>query len=362
MKKNIAIFILLICLISCSHFKEQLQQQFQQPSLINSASRGNISEIKAFIQSGANINEQDKDGYRRTPLMHAIANSKMEAAEYLINAGADVKIKDSSGYDALIMAVDMGNDGLEVIDMLLDKGADINSRDLNGWTPIMHTLAFYNSSTIARLLIKRGADLNVKDPATSKSLDALALDYRQPGLAAEFKEAMSRDVNDVYDAKIVFIMESQFLMSESYYFNILVGERIVNMKPNSINYIDIHSGHHNIIIKEPSFEGDYKITLDAVVGQTYYFLVTQRKGKAVGRVLEIVGEGVGSAVGIGTAGGIAGEAVGGLIGGLIGVGAGATVESQVDAKDAFSAGLFTITSLEESVAKEKIKALSKTKK
>ena len=353
MKNIIAIFILLICLISCAHF--------QQPSLINSASRGNISEIKAYIQSGANINEQDKDGYRRTPLMHAIANHKIEAATYLIQAGANVKIKDSYGFDALIIASEMGNDGLEVIDLLLDKGADINSKDENGWTPIMHTVGVNNSLNTARLLIKRGADLNVKDPSTSKSLDDLALYYRNPGLAAEFKDAMSRNVNDIYDAKVVFIMESQFLMSDNYHFDILVGDHIVNMKPQSINYIDIRSGPHNIVIKGSSFEGDYKISLDAVAGQTYYFLVTQRKGKEVGRVLEIVGDVVGSAVGIGTAGGIAGEAVGGLIGGLIGVGAGATVESQVDGEEAFLGGLFSITSLKESIAKEKIKALSKTK-
>ena len=329
MKKIIAIFILLTCLISCSHFKEHLQQQFQQPSLINSASRGNISEIKAFIKSGANINEQDKDGYNRTPLMHAIANSKMEAAKYLINAGANIKIRDYAGFDALIIASEMGNDGLEVIDLLLDKGADINSKDENGWTPLMHTIGVNNSLKTARLLIKRGADLNVKDPATSKSLDDLALHWRNPGLAAEFKEAISRKGNDVYDAKIVFIRESNPLMLSKYYIDIAIDGRTITMDMSeaSFDYIDIRSGKHNIEIRGGWFEGSYKISLDAQSGKTYYYKLNRRVGN------------------------VAAVLAGGIMFSL--------AESSIKGD---KAGPVEIIPLEESVAKEKIKSLSQKKK
>jgi hypothetical protein len=344
MKKIIAIFILLTCLISCSHFKEQLQQQFQQPSLINSASRGNIPEIKAFIQSGANINEQDKDGYSRTPLMHAIANSKMEAAKYLINAGANIKIRDYAGFDALIIASEMGNDGLEVIDMLLDKGADINSKDENGWTPLMHTVGVNNSFKTARLLIKRGADLTVKDPATSKSLDDLALYYRNPGLAAEFKEAISRNVNDVYDSKIVFIRESNPLMLAKYYIDIEIdGRRIsMNLSEASFDYIDIRSGKHEIVIKGWWFEGSYKISLDAQSGKTYYFELNRRAGNVAAGFI-----------------GAATSPIGGAVGVALGSIAFSLAESSVKGD---KAGPVEIIPLEESMAKEKIKALSQTKK
>ncbi|NLT52921.1 MAG: hypothetical protein GXX85_18605 [Ignavibacteria bacterium] len=344
MKKIIAIFILLTCLISCSHFKEQLQQQFQQPSLINSASRGNISEIKVYIQSGANINEQDKDGYSRTPLMHAIANSKMEAAKYLINAGANLKIRDYAGFDALIIASEMGNDGLEVIDMLLDKGADINSKDENGWTPLMHTVGVNNSFKTARLLIKRGADLTVKDLATSKSLDDLALYYRNPGLAAEFKEAMSRNVNDVYDSKIVFIRESNPLMLTKYYIDIEIdGRRItMNLSEASFDYIDIRSGKHDIVIKGGWFEGSYKISLDAQSGETYYFELNRRAGNVAAGFIGAAAAPIGGAVGIA----------------LVSIGY-SLAESSIKGD---KAGPVEIIPLEESVAKEKIKVLSKTNK
>jgi|GEM_PF-861462 len=343
MKKIIAIFILLTCLISCSHFKEQFQQHFQQPSLINSASRGNIPEIKEYIQSGANINEQDQDGYSRTPLMHAIANNKMEAAKYLISAGANVKIRDYSGFDALIIASEMGNDGLEVIEMLLDKGADINSKDENGWTPIMHTVGVNSSYKTARLLIKRGADLKVKDPATSKSLYDMALYYRNPGLAAEFKEAMSRNVNDVYDAKIVFIRELNPIMITNYYIDIAIDERRINinMSEASFDSIDIHSGKHDIIIRGGWFEGSYKISLDAQSGKTYYFELNRRAGNVAAGFI-----------------GAATSPIGGAVGVALGSIAFSLAESSVQGD---KAGPVEIIPLEESVAKEKIKALSKTK-
>jgi hypothetical protein len=65
MNKRAAIVIAVICLAGCTHF--------QPSSLIKSSSKGNLAEINAYIQAGANINEQDKQGYNRTPLMHAIS-------------------------------------------------------------------------------------------------------------------------------------------------------------------------------------------------------------------------------------------------------------------------------------------------
>jgi len=315
MNKIVTIVVAIIYLFACSH---------TNPSLINSSSKGNLAEIKNFIQSGENIDEQDDYGYKRTPLMQAIANNKMEAAKYLIKNGANVKIKDASGFDALIIASQMGNDGLEIIDLLLDRGADINSKDLNGWTPLMHTIGVNNSLKTARLLMKRGANLQVKDPATGKSLDSLALYYRQPGLAAEFKEAMTKGINVVYDAKIVFIRESNPLMLANYYIDIEINDRLINMNMSKAgsDYIDILAGKHDIIIKGPSFAGAYKITLDAQAGKTYYYELRRRAGNVVAAVF-------GSVIGMAIEAAASGD----------------------------KAGPVEIIPLEESIAIEKLKAL-----
>lgn len=315
MNRVIAIVILMICLVSCAHF--------QPASLLKSSSTGNLTEIKAYIQSGANINEQDPD-YGRTPLMNAVANYKIEAAKYLIQAGANVKIKDSYGYDALTLAVEMGNDGLELINMLLDNGADINSKDLAGWTPIMHTMGGYNNLNAARLMIRRGADLTVKDPSTSKSLYDLALYYKQPGLAAEFKEAITNNGSIKYDSKIVFIRESNPLMIGSYNTEIAIDDRTINinMSEASSDHIEIRSGKHDIMIKGGWFEGSHKISLDAEPGKTYYFELHRRVGN------------------------VAATMVGGIIGGAI--------EASVKGD---KAGPIEIIQLEESQAKEKMKTL-----
>lgn len=279
MSRVAVLSFVVMCLVSCTH---------TQPSLINSSSKGNLSEIKAFIKSGSNINEPDNYGYARTPLMHAIANNQIEAARYLIQAGADVKIQDSYGYDALIIASEMGNDCLELIDLMLDKGADINSKDKAGWTPIMHTINVNNSLKTARLLIKRGADLNVKDPDTQKSLYDMALYYRNPGLAVEFKEAMARNGKaDEYDTKIVFIRESNPLMLTNYYTDISINGRIItmNLKEAGSDYIGVRSGKQDIIIKGSWYEGSYKISLDAQSGKTYYFELVRRAGNVAATMI-----------------------------------------------------------------------------
>ncbi len=316
MNRIIVIVISMIFLFGCAHF--------QPASLLKSSSTGNLTEIKAYIQSGANINEQDPR-YGRTPLMNAIANHKIEAAKYLIQAGANVNIKDPYyGYDALIIAVEMGNDGLEFIDLLLDNGADINSEDLGGWTPIMHTLNAYNTLNAARLLIKRGADLRVKASTSFESLYDMALYYKQPGLAADFKEAMANNGIIKYDSKIVFIRESNPLIIGGYNIEIAIDDRTINMNMSeaSSNYIDIHSGKHEVMIKGGFYEGSHKISLDAEPGKTYYFELYRRAGN------------------------VAAAMVGGVIGGAI--------EAAVKGD---KAGPVEIIQLEESQAKEKMKAL-----
>lgn len=49
--------------------------------------RGDISTIKFLIQSGADLNIQDKE--ENTALMHAIINRRLFIAIYLVSVGAD---------------------------------------------------------------------------------------------------------------------------------------------------------------------------------------------------------------------------------------------------------------------------------
>lgn len=57
------------------------------------------SDIDKLIESGTNINTQDKE--KRTPLIHTIIDNKLEMTKILIQKGADVNLQDYIGYTAL---------------------------------------------------------------------------------------------------------------------------------------------------------------------------------------------------------------------------------------------------------------------
>jgi len=73
---------------------------------------------------------------------------------------------------------------------LLDKGADINAKDRDGWTPLIKAAAG-GFTDLARLLLERGADMDVVD-----SLERSASMYAGlPGheeIATLFKEARAK--------------------------------------------------------------------------------------------------------------------------------------------------------------------------
>lgn len=115
---------------------------------------GHINVVKVLIENGANVNAKDKYGI--TPLMYASENGHFEIAKLLIEKGADINAK---------------NWRLEIAKLLAEKGADISSVPSTGHkcgfseggaTPLLFAV-LNGHYDIAKLLISRGSDINVKD-------------------------------------------------------------------------------------------------------------------------------------------------------------------------------------------------------
>lgn len=272
---------------------------------------------------GANVNS--KDSREATALMHAVWNGKSDLAKLLINKGADVNAKDKQKGDALIYAVDNGD--YELTELLLDKGANVNSKDFTNTTPIMHAVLRTTNEKLVSLLIERGANLDEKDDEGYTPLE-YALYVRKFALAEEIKKGMAYVRKDMPGAKIVFIREAEFLSTAQDVFIYIDDKIVANLySENSTEYIDINSGKCTLSIKGSNLAGNYVKSFDAVAGQTYYFEVTRR----------------------------AGNIVAGVVGGAVGV----LVDRAIQGDEA---GIFKITQLEESLAKEKIKAINEKRK
>lgn|SRR5574343_217096 len=92
--------------------------------IFDCARQGNLSEIHKYIESGIDINIQDKHG--QTPLMIASEYSQLECVRSILNLGADPNIVPKAGfYSALQKALSFTRN-IDIIVSLLTHGANIH--------------------------------------------------------------------------------------------------------------------------------------------------------------------------------------------------------------------------------------------
>lgn len=160
----------------------------------------NKEMVRLLLDNGANINIQNTKGY--TALHIAMLLKKTEIAKALIEAGADLSIQNQIGVRPINMAVSQGN--MELVKFLLHKGADIDlekalfdaifskniemikfvfsqgvnidAQNKDGNTPLhlCCSVGLWGSLDIAKYLIAIGADVNIR---TNKGLTPLDWAY-----------------------------------------------------------------------------------------------------------------------------------------------------------------------------------------
>ena len=92
------------------------------------AARGDIPELTAFLDKGADVNVIDGN-LDRTPLYCAVLYDQTETAIFLIGKGAALNTQDLCGYTPLHLAVTRRN--RQMVALLLEKGADVTIEDLS---------------------------------------------------------------------------------------------------------------------------------------------------------------------------------------------------------------------------------------
>jgi len=131
-----------------------------------------------LLQHGADINVVDGDG--RTPLHLASGAGCVEVVKLLLQRGADVSVRDGKNNTVLHYAVKSLNK--EVAELVLNA-ADVNAKNAYGETPLkvlMRECARWDSKRrqcyeVAKLLVARGANPNIRDSRGTSPLDSAKL-------------------------------------------------------------------------------------------------------------------------------------------------------------------------------------------
>ena len=169
---------------------------------------GSLEMARVLIRGGANVNARltapilkrvydagdNRLGEGATPFMRAARKCDVEMMRILLDAKADVTLTQKSGNSPVMLcagAVSGGGgddtpervseaEALSAIGLALDAGVDVNAQNATGDTAL-HTAVTSGGGqpAIIRLLVERGARLDVKNKADRTPLEA-ATRARQP--------------------------------------------------------------------------------------------------------------------------------------------------------------------------------------
>jgi hypothetical protein len=184
--------------------RKEVTYKFSEPTIIKPIYSGNvnadlvvavlkadINKVKSLLAEGADVNYRDESG--DTVLMDAVhLNQPLELILLLLDEGADVNAKNTNkNYfkeeeSALIYAA--GNPhSASIIKLLLERGANVNIQDGKGRTALMRQ-AFWGGLEEVKLLLSKGADVNIKDKNGRTALE-IALERGKNEVADLLSEA-----------------------------------------------------------------------------------------------------------------------------------------------------------------------------
>ena len=139
---SVALLVVVICVVLLANNKDQIAKL--------------APKKESFAED---ITRKNNDG--DTPLHLAAWYGNLDRVKELLNKSADVRVKNLNGKTPLHYAVQQGH--LEIVQLLVFQGADVNAKDNFGDTPL-HMAAYYNmTDEIARFLVSKSANVNVKN-------------------------------------------------------------------------------------------------------------------------------------------------------------------------------------------------------
>lgn len=166
--------VIIACKLNSPDLLQVLLQHKANPNAVNpkenmtplivACAKDNAKLIEILIAHGADPSQEVASA--GTPL-HAVAETgSMHAALKLLSLGIDPNITTKDGVTPLMRAVECNQ--IKVAELLIKHGANINVKDPHGGLSLLHKAAKRNSCNMLELLITNGADLEqVSDKGNS---------------------------------------------------------------------------------------------------------------------------------------------------------------------------------------------------
>lgn len=150
-------------------------------ALMQAAEGGNIAQVSALLQSGADVNEAGSSGH--TALMLAAGRDHLEMVQTLLRAGANPNAIVFGRYGihgyAWMFAMNRCNKHWrEMTEAMLAAGVELNPKMIYA-SPLDHAID-EDDAVIVETLLKKGANPNLRDRETGETLLMSAAQYSTP--------------------------------------------------------------------------------------------------------------------------------------------------------------------------------------
>ena len=169
MKHLLLTTIAAVVLVGCDPHIDSVYLGHAESKFLGDVGRGDTKTVKAYLDKGGNVNLQDEPGM--TPLHHAVNGNwnraNFDTIKLLIVKGANVNAIDDTHHTPLHLC-----NNKEVAGLIIDNGANVNAKTKRtGETPLFsathgaaqgHAKSYQKYLDLAKMLIAKGADVNVK--------------------------------------------------------------------------------------------------------------------------------------------------------------------------------------------------------
>ncbi|MCJ1483377.1 hypothetical protein MMC06_003544 [Schaereria dolodes] len=136
------------------------------------AREGRTDAVESLLNANPRLATK-RDDDERLPIHWAVSYNHIPVVKLLVSRkDFDPDVQDASGWTPLMIASSI-QEGDDLVDLLLKKGADVNMKNFSGQTAL-HFCASKNNLEIARKLISHKASARVKDKRSQLALHRAA--------------------------------------------------------------------------------------------------------------------------------------------------------------------------------------------
>ena len=148
--------------------------RFDKTPLMNAVEEGRTDLVDMLIDSGANVNLQNKNGYTALHLCCFYQPNNRGILQRLLNAGANPSCITNLEYTPLHIAAERTNDVNIIHDLTLCSNP--NFQNNSGDNPLMVACAFNENPEVISALIDITNDLNVRDNSGDTALHSASME------------------------------------------------------------------------------------------------------------------------------------------------------------------------------------------